>query len=54
MITISETAHEYIRRELAEHLPRSVNEIEGRGIIPHARLGTQEFIFVSEILEFRI
>lgn len=43
MITISETAHEYIRRELAEHLPRSVNEIEGRGIIPHARLGTQEY-----------
>tara|TARA_R100000951_G_scaffold54725_1_gene45995 strand:- start:19 stop:507 length:489 start_codon:yes stop_codon:yes gene_type:complete len=43
MITISETAHEYIRKELAEHIPRSVNEIEGRGNIPHARLGTQDY-----------
>lgn len=43
MITISNTAHGYIQRELEEHLPRKENEIEGRGNVPHARLGIQDY-----------
>lgn len=43
MITISNTAHGYIQRELEEHLPREENEIEGRGNVPHARLGIQDY-----------
>jgi Fe-S cluster assembly iron-binding protein IscA len=43
MITISEKAHSYIKKDLDEHLPRSTNEIIGRGNVPHARLGVQDY-----------
>ena len=43
MITISEKAHSYIKKDLDEHLPRSTNEIVGRGNVPHARLGVQDY-----------
>ena len=43
MITVSNPAHTYIKKELDEHLPRKENELKDRGYVPHARLGIQDY-----------